>query len=95
MNKKANTLLFILGATLFNILVIIVSFLLLLFLYYNLVAPMLPPESDQSFGLIFVFVGAIVISIVLYRFIMKKLIAKIDIEKYFDPIFAKKNLKKP
>jgi len=94
MSKKTNTVLFILGATLFNVIVCIASFFILFLIYarflYNLI-----PESSQSWSFTVIFVGAIVISILVYRVVLKAIIKKVDVDKYFDPIFARgRNIKK-
>jgi hypothetical protein len=89
MSKKTNTLLFILGATAFNILVTLISFFALLFLYSHVLASRLP-EGSFIWGMIFVFIGAIVLSFVVYQSLLKLLIKKINVEKYFDPIFKSK-----
>ena len=89
MSKKTNTLWFILGATVFNILTTIICFILLLIIYARLLLPSLP-ESAAAWGFPIIFIGAIVISFVLYRFVLKLIMKKIDMEKYFDPIFGRK-----
>ena len=89
MNKKLNTLLFVLGATLVNVLVTIVCFLLLLTLYARFIMDSLPQEAmGWSFSLIFI--AAIVISFFIYRFALKLLMKKIEMERYFDPIFGRR-----
>ena len=87
MNKKVNTLLFILGATLFNILITIIFWIGLSLLYAAALAQHLP-EGHRQWGFIVSFIGAIVISFVAYRFILKLLMKKINVEQYFDPIFG-------
>jgi len=88
MNKKTNTLLFILGGTIFNILITILSFFLLLALCSAVIFPRIPPDSTAwSWVLAGIFIAAIVASFVVYRFAIKILMKKIDMEKYFDPIF--------
>ena len=47
MSKKSNTIFFMLGATVFNILVTVLSFILMLLVYGRLIAPLLPPECIQ------------------------------------------------
>jgi len=89
MNKKANTLLFILGATLFNILVTVLSFILLLFICVRLVWPLLPEEA-QAWVFPLIFIAAMVIAFIVYRYTVKLLMSKIDVEKYFDPIFNRR-----
>jgi hypothetical protein len=86
MNKKVNTLLFMLGATLFNVITTILCFLLLLLLYGKLIRPYIP-EGGHIWGLPIIFVAAIALSFVAYRVALKQLIKKINIDKYFDPLF--------
>ncbi|MCL2558278.1 MAG: leader peptide processing enzyme [Treponema sp.] len=86
MNKKLNTLLFVLGATLLNITVTILSFLGLLILYTSVLAGVLP-EALNAFVLPTFFIAAIVISFLVYRFVLNKIMKKIKFEDYFDPIF--------
>jgi hypothetical protein len=95
MSKKTNTWLFILGGTVFNILVTIIAFLLLLFVYARFLAPTLP-ESTAQWALIVVFLGAIALSFVTYRVALKQIMKRIDMDKYFDPIFGprKRTLRK-
>jgi uncharacterized membrane protein (DUF485 family) len=87
MSKKTNTLWFILGATAFNILVTVICFVVLLVIYARFLLPMLP-ESSASWGFPVIFIGAIALSFVLYRIILKQVMKKVDMEKHFDPIFG-------
>ncbi|MDR0583336.1 MAG: leader peptide processing enzyme [Treponema sp.] len=87
MNKKVNTLLFILGATLFNILVTVLGFVALMLLYVKFIMPFLP-EEGRSWGFPLIFIAAIVLSFVVYRLVLKLLLKKLDAGKYFDPIFG-------
>ena len=87
MNKKANTILFILGATLFNILITILCFMLLLAIYANLLMRILP-ENAQAWAVVIIFIAAIALSFIIYRFTLRLLMKKINIEKYFDPIIG-------
>ena len=92
MNKKVNTLLFILCATLFNILITVLSFLLLLLLYVRFIMHLLP-ESAQAWSFPLIFIAAMVIAFVTYRFAIQLLLKKIAMEKYFDPIFVSRRRK--
>ncbi|MCL2881251.1 MAG: leader peptide processing enzyme [Treponema sp.] len=92
MSKKSNTLLFVLGATVFNILTTIIFLILLLLIYARLLVPMLP-ESVAPWGFLVCFVGGIALSFVLYRIILKQIMKKYDLEKYFDPIFGPRKKK--
>jgi len=93
MNKKLNTLFFVLGATLLNIIIAVLSFAILFFLYIFLVLPHMS-GIDTSWVFTLIFLSSIVISIFVYRIILKILLKKIDLEKYFDPVFVKKYKKK-
>ena len=87
MSKKTNTLLFILGGTAFNILVTIACFLLLLVIYSRFFYTCLP-ESSGAWIMPIIFVVAIVASFLIYRVVIKIIMKKVDMEKYFDPIFG-------
>ena len=87
MSKKTNTLLFILGGTVFNILVTIICFIILLAIYGNILSSMLP-ESAVAWILPVIFVVSIVASFLIYRLAIKIVMKKVDMEKYFDPIFG-------
>ena len=88
MNKKANTVLFILGATVANVVIMIVIFLGLFVLFGRLIAPSLSPQVNQSIMLV-LFIGSIVATYFIYHRLVKWLSAKYDLEQYFDPIFRK------
>jgi hypothetical protein len=85
MNKKVNTALFILGATVFNIIVTVLSFLLLLILYAKVIMKILP-QGAQAWSFPIIFITAIAISFFVYKFVLGILMKKIDVEKYFDPL---------
>jgi len=94
MNKKLNTVLFVLGATVFNVLTTIISFGLLIFIYIRLLYNLIP-QQYASWGFSIIFIASLVVSFVVYRNLLKYLMKKVDVEKYFDPIFVRKNFKKP
>jgi len=85
MNKKLNTVLFVLGATVFNIMITVVSFFLLLIIYANFFTKILPQEA-QAWAFPLIFIASLVISFFVYKVVLGFLIKKIDVEKYFDPI---------
>jgi len=87
MNKKRNTILFMLAGTVVNVLLMILFFLLLLALYARYLIPSLP-ESTASWFLLFIFIASIVLSFLVYRRIVNIIAKKIDMDKYFDPIFG-------
>ncbi len=88
MNKKTNTVLFILGATVFNLITMAILFIVPLVILILLFGESL----GSYFGIvsILLFFAALVGSFFVYGFIMKKLTAKINMDKYFEPIFKKK-----
>jgi hypothetical protein len=87
MNKKTNTILFILGATVFNLLITLILLVLLLVLYGRFLAPRLP-EGISPWGFPVLFVGSLVLSFVIYRLALKYFMKKVNMEKYFSPIFG-------
>ena len=87
MSKKTNTLLFIIGGTIFNVFVTIICFLLFLVIYSKFFYGH-TSENATAWLLPVFFVGSIVASFFIYRFAIKILMKKIDMEKYFDPIFV-------
>jgi len=89
MNKKANTIIFILAATVFNVLITMICFLLLIAIYSQFFFPILPQDSI-AWALPVIFILAIVAAIFIYRALIKLLVKKVDMEKYFDPIFKRK-----
>ena len=93
MNKKLNTVLFILCATIFNIIVAVISFILFLIFYSKFIMPIIA-ESGYSWGFTLIFIASLAVSFAVYRIVLKKFLDKIEIEKYFDPLFVSK-YKKP
>jgi hypothetical protein len=88
MNKKINTLLFVLGATAVNILITILVFVLLFVVCVRL----LPPDVLAG-ALPFVFIAALAAAFFIYNRILKIVTNKVDMEKYFDPIFKSRRRK--
>ena len=91
MNKKVNAILFVLGATLFNILVTVVSFILLLVICSKFIIPHLPEAAQAQaagWSVVLIFIAAIAISFVAYRLALKLLLNKVQIDKYLDPLFS-------
>ena len=89
MSKKTNTLLFILGGTVFNIIVTIICFLVFLAIYSRFLFPVLP-ENSAAWALPVIFVASIAASFFVYRQAIKVVMKKIDMEKHFDPIFGRR-----
>jgi hypothetical protein len=89
MNKKANTVLFVLGATVFNLLIMFVLIVLFLVLISVVFRDSLNP-TVISILMILVFVGSIAASFFIYSRVVKWLYRKIDMDKYFMPLFRRK-----
>ena len=88
-NKKLNSVLFILGATVANIIVMTAAFFLLLVLFARFAAPVLPAWANQL-GLLLIFVGAVVGTYFLYHAFMKYLQKRVKLEEHFGPIFSRR-----
>jgi hypothetical protein len=52
------------------------------------------PETGQSWGFMIIFLLAVAVSFIAYRFALKFFMSKVELDKYFDPIFASKYKKK-
>ena len=89
MNKKVNTVLFLLGATVFNLLIMFILIVLFLVLISAIFRGSLNPNV-LSILMIVVFIGSIAASFFIYGRVVKWLSRKIDMEKYFLPLFRRK-----
>jgi hypothetical protein len=89
MNKKLNTVLFLLGATAFNV---ILWFLLSALLVVGIVAIFRDSIGPNLLPVlvIVIFIGSMAASFVIYGRLIKWLQRKIDMEKYFLPLFRRK-----
>ena len=94
MSKKTNTLLFILGGTVFNILITVLCFVFFLVIYSKFLYPHIP-ESSAAWALPIIFVASIVTSFLVYRLAVRVMMKKVDMEKYFDPIFTRRKGTRP
>jgi Co/Zn/Cd efflux system component len=89
MSKKTNTLLFILGGTVFNVLITIICFFILLAIYSRFLYPALP-ENSAAWILPVIFVASIAASFFIYRQAVKIISKKVNMEEHFDPIFGRR-----
>jgi hypothetical protein len=89
MNKKVNTVLFLLGATVFNLLIMFLLIVIFLVLISTIFRDSLNPNV-LSILMIIVFIGSIAASFFIYGRVVKWLSRKIDMEKYFLPLFRRK-----
>lgn len=89
MNKKVNTVLFILGATVLNIILMIIILTLGLALISVFVAETVS-EGAASIIFLLLFIASIAGSFFIYHRIVRFISKKIDMERYFHPIFSRK-----
>jgi len=94
MNKKLNTLFFLLGATLVNILVALGLAAVLLVIYAKLLAPVLPP-SVNAIAVAVLVLGSMAGSFPIYRWLVGLFQKRVDMEKYFDPLVKPKRRRRP
>jgi len=89
MSKRTNTILFIIGGTVFNIFVTILCFVFFLFIYSRFLFQHLP-EGSLVWMLPVNFIVSIITSFLIYRQVIKLIMSKVDMEKHFSPIFTGK-----
>jgi len=93
MNKKVNTAIFMLVATVINVVLMLLLFVLLLYLI-----GVIFPEPSIGLGqglLIVAFLLALGGSFGIYTLVIRWFSKKIDMEKYFHPIFKPRNRRPP
>ncbi|AEF84635.1 hypothetical protein TREPR_0769 [Treponema primitia ZAS-2] len=89
MNRKTNTLLFILGATAVNIVITLLCFFIYYLPYSWFLAPRLPPGSI-ILSLAVIFIVALATSFIVYQVLLKLFMKKVDVKKYFDSLVGSK-----
>ena len=89
MNKKVNTALFMLGATIANLIMWAIIFLAGLKIISLLFPNFLGTETGVYIPIVYFF-AATILTFLVYNRIMKYITSKFDFEKYFMPIFRKK-----
>jgi hypothetical protein len=86
MNKKVNTVIFILAASFFNI-VIMILLMLGLFALASLLLPAGTGAGLGQFVFLLIFAASVGGSFFVYHKLVGFISKKIDMEKYFHPIF--------
>lgn len=89
MNKKLNTLFFIIGATVLNLLIMLFLMLISLTLVGVIFKGNLNPNI-LSVLMMVIFLGSIIGAFIIYSWLVKKIAKKIDMDKYFLPLFKKR-----
>ena len=88
MDKKLNTVLFFIAATIANIIIMLFLSGLLLFIFARFLAPLLPPLVNQLL-LVCILIGSVVLTYFIYHKVMRLLLRKYDFEKYFSPLIKR------
>ncbi len=91
MNRKANSILFVIAATVVNIIVMMILYVVLLITYAQLIAPLVPAAVSQGMLLV-LFIVSVVVTYILYHQFMIYLGNRFDLNKYFGPVFGKTRL---
>ena len=95
MSKKTTSLIFMLLATLLN-LVLLIVFFILGFVILNLVISAMPENvAVVQIGVVLVFVFAIGLSFFVYSRIVSLLTKKFNLEEKLDPLFVRKGSRRP
>ena len=89
MSKRTNTILFMLGATVFNVVMIVVIFAIFFLLYGALLAPVTPPQIAQVVVIV-LGIGAIALTYFIYHRVIKWISKKWNLDDHFDPIFTRR-----
>lgn len=91
MNKKMNTVIFILAGTVVNLLLAIVFIGFLLFG----VSRLAPALGDNAASLVpFAFIGGILLAMIAYQKLTKWVITKFNLTDKLDPLFTSRHRKK-
>jgi len=92
MNKKLNTALFIIGASIVNVIIMVILMALGLALISLIVPKNISPTLASGL-FILVFILSVAGSFFVYHKGIKLLAKKINMDKYFHPIFSSRKLK--
>jgi len=93
MNKKLNTVIFMLVATIISLVIMLAFLLIPLIPYFIFIAPYVDSLLTQIVLLV-IALGSMVGTYAVYNAILKKFMQKVDMDKYFHPIFNKKQNKR-
>jgi hypothetical protein len=88
MNKKINTLLFIIGGTVFNIVLTALCFVLLFLIFLWFLYPQLP-QGSIAWMIPVNFIASVAASWFIYRWALKTIAKKVEISKYINSVFTR------
>ncbi|MFP4113497.1 MAG: hypothetical protein ACOCZB_06330 [Spirochaetota bacterium] len=89
MNKKANTILFMIAATVVNVVLMILILVGLMVLYAWVAPGGFASQVGQIAGIV-IFLAAIGLTYFIYHRLIRWISSKWNLEEYFAPIFGKK-----
>lgn len=95
MNKKLNTALFFLVATIVNIVLVLVIALGLLIPYVWLAQQLKLDAGVNLMGLVVILIGSLALSFPIYRQLVAMFQKRVDLEKHFDPIIVFRSKRPP
>ena len=95
MSKKTNSLIFMLLATLLNLVLLIVFFILGFVILNLVISAMTENVAVVQIGVVLVFVFAIGLSFFVYSRIVSLLTKKFNLEEKLDPLFVRKGSRRP
>jgi hypothetical protein len=89
MSKKVNTFLFLIAATVFNVLVFFIIFIPGYVALTNLFPQAMGSTSFGPVAFLGTLIASFVLAAVVYRLVLGLIRKKVDLDKHFDPIFGK------
>ncbi|MDR3357183.1 MAG: hypothetical protein LBO04_08390 [Spirochaetaceae bacterium] len=87
MTKKGNTILFVIAAAGFNILLTVLIFIAMFLLFFVFIKPFIS-DNFIVFVLPLIFIVSVFLSFVIYRTLLRRFLNKIDMDKYFNTDFS-------
>ncbi|MDR2344141.1 MAG: leader peptide processing enzyme [Spirochaetaceae bacterium] len=92
MTKKGNTILFIIAATGFNIILTVLIFIAMFFLFFVFIKPFIS-DTYIVFVLPVIFIVSVFLSFAVYRILLRRFLKNVDMNKYFNTDFSFKHAK--
>jgi hypothetical protein len=92
MTKRGNTIIFIIAATGFNIILTVLIFIFMFLLFFVFIKPFIS-DNYIVFCLPVIFIISIFLSFTIYRILLKRFLVNVDMDKYFDSAFSFKKKK--
>jgi hypothetical protein len=93
MTKKRNTILFIIAAAGFNIILTTLIFIAMFLLFFVFIKPFIS-DNFIVFVLPLIFIVSIFLSFVIYRALLRRFLKNVDMDKYFNTNFSFKPAKR-